>query len=60
MEHKPIATDAEHEAALREVETLMDAEFGMPEGGRLDILISLIQAYESKHFPLDLSDSVEG
>lgn len=45
--------------ALKEVESLMTAESNTPEGKKLDVLVTLIEAYERKHFPLDLPDPVE-
>lgn len=59
MEIKPIKTDADYRAALKEVESLMSADPNTPEGEKLDILVTLIEAYEHKHFPLDLPDPVE-
>lgn len=59
MNIKPIKTDADYRAALKEVESLMTAEPNTPEGEKLDILATLIEAYECKHFPLDLPDPVE-
>lgn len=59
MDIKPIRTRRDYEAALRAVETLMTAKRGTPEGDRLDILTTLVEAYEARHFPLDLPDPVE-
>lgn len=59
MDIKPIRTDDDYRAALREVESLMLAEFGSPEGDRLDVLATLVDAYESKHFPMELPDPVD-
>lgn len=59
MEIKPIKTDADYRAALKEVETLMMAELNTPEGDRLDVLVTLVEAYEQKHFPIDLPDPIE-
>ena len=56
MEIKPIRSDIDHEAALKEIETLMDAQPGTPEGDRLDVLVTLVEAYESKHFPIPEPD----
>ena len=56
---KPIKTDNDYRAALKEVETLMTAESGTPEGEKLDVLVTLIEAYERNHFPLDLPDPIE-
>jgi HTH-type transcriptional regulator / antitoxin HigA len=58
-EIKPIRTEADHEAALLEVEQLWGAPLGTPEGDRLDILATLIAAYEDRHFPFDLPDPIE-
>ena len=59
MKIRPIKTKADYEAALREVEKLMSADFGTPEGDTLDVLVTLIEAYEAKHFPMDFPDPVE-
>ena len=59
MNIKPIRTKADHKAALKEIESLMMAKFGTPDGDRLDVLVTLVEAYENKHFPLDLPDPVE-
>lgn len=59
MNIKLIEIDADYRAALKEVETLMTAESNSSEGEKLDVLVSLIEAYERKHFPLDLSIPVE-
>ena len=59
MEIKPIRTRADYRAALKEIEALMAAERDTPEGDRLDILVTLVEAYETKHYPLDLPDPVE-
>ena len=56
MEIKPIRTKADHGAALKEIEALMNAKAGTPEGERLDVLATLVEAYERKHFPMDLPD----
>ena len=59
MDIKPIRTRKDYEAALRTIEGLMDAKRGTPEGDKLDILAILVEAYEAKHFPIDLPDPVE-
>lgn len=59
MNIKPIRTDADYRASLKEIETLMMAEPNTPEGEKLDVLVTLIEAYERKLFPLDLPDPVE-
>lgn len=59
MDIKPIRTDDDYRAALREVESLMLAEFGSPEGDRLDVLATLVEVYESKHFPMEFPDPID-
>ena len=59
MDIKPIKTDADYRATLKEVEGLMLAESDTPEGEKLDVLVTLVEAYERKHYPLDLPDPVE-
>ena len=59
MDIKPIRTKRDYRAALKEIESLMAARAGTPEGERLDILATLIEAYEKQHFPMDLPDAVE-
>jgi HTH-type transcriptional regulator/antitoxin HigA len=56
---KPIRTEADYEAALAEVERLWGSKLGTPKGDRLDVLATLIDAYESEHFPMDPPDPVE-
>ena len=59
MDIKPIKADADYRAALKEIETLMMTEPDTPEGEKLDVLVTLVEAYEQKHYPLDLPDPVE-
>ena len=59
MDIKPIKTKADYKAALKAVEALMGAKARTPEGDRLDVLVTLIEAYERQHFPMDLPDAVE-
>lgn len=58
-ELKPIRTRKDYEAALAEVERLWGARSGTPKGDRLDILATLIEAYEAKHYPMDPPDPIE-
>ncbi len=51
-EIKPIRTKAEHRAALKEINALMSARPGTPEGDRLDVLATLVEAWEKKRYPL--------
>jgi HTH-type transcriptional regulator/antitoxin HigA len=59
MDIKPIRTKADYRAALKEIERLMNAQADTPQGERLDVLATLVEAYERKHFPMDLPDPVE-
>jgi HTH-type transcriptional regulator/antitoxin HigA len=59
MDIKPIKTEADYQAALKEIESLMMAAIDTPEGEKLDVLTTLVEAYEAKHFPMDLPDPVE-
>ena len=52
MEIRPIKTEEDYRATLREIETLMDAALGSGEEDRLDVLATLVQTYESKHYPI--------
>ncbi len=55
---RPIRTKADYRAALKEVERLWDAEPGTPAGDRVDVLVTLIEAYEAKHFPIAAPDPI--
>ena len=56
---KPIRTNADYDAALLELKKLWGAKSGTIQGDRLDVLATLIDAYESEHFPMDPPDPVE-
>jgi HTH-type transcriptional regulator/antitoxin HigA len=58
MNIKPIKTEADYRATLKEIESLMDARPNTTKGDRLDVLTTLVEAYERKRFPLDLPDAV--
>ncbi|AMO95532.1 hypothetical protein CFter6_2866 [Collimonas fungivorans] len=49
----------DHRAALIEIDALMSSEFNTPDGNRLDILATLVEAFEVKHFPMELPDPVD-
>lgn len=59
MEIKPIKTAADHAAALDEIDGLMSAELGQSEGDRLGVLATLVEAYEAKHFPMELPNPID-
>jgi HTH-type transcriptional regulator/antitoxin HigA len=56
---KPIRTKQDYEAALAELERLCGAKSKTPEGDRLDVLATLIDAYENAHYPMDPPDPIE-
>jgi len=61
MDIRPIHTEADYKAALKEIAALMDSDpdLGTPEGDRLEILATLVQAYEAKHLPMAAPDPIE-
>lgn len=56
---KPIRTEADYEAALARIDEIFEAELDSPEGRELDALVDLVESYESKHFPLEESDTAK-
>ena len=59
MNITPIRTKADHKAALKTIESLMRAKANTPDGDRLDVLVTLVEAYERAHFPMDLPDAID-
>lgn len=59
MEIKPIRTEADYEAALQEIDRVWGAPYGSPEGDKLDVLVTLVEAYEAKHHPIPPPDPIE-
>lgn len=59
MEIKPIRTEEDYQAALEEIERLMDAQPDTPAGDRLDVLATLVEAWEEKHCPIEEPDPIE-
>lgn len=59
MDIKPIKTEADYKAALAEVEHLFDSIPNTPEGDRLEVLATLIEAYEEKHYSIPAPDPIE-
>ena len=55
----PIRTEADHKAALARIDVLMDAVAGTPEADELSVLADLVEAYEAKHFSIELPTPVE-
>jgi HTH-type transcriptional regulator / antitoxin HigA len=58
MELRPIKTELDYQNALQEIETLFDAEPNSPECDRLDILTTLVEAYEQKYYPIEAPDAI--
>jgi HTH-type transcriptional regulator/antitoxin HigA len=56
MHIKPIRTKADHRAALKEIDGLMSARPGTPEGDRLDVLATMVEAWEKKRYAIALSN----
>jgi HTH-type transcriptional regulator/antitoxin HigA len=61
MSVRPIRSEADHRVALAEVSALMDRDpdLGTPEGDRLEVLVTLVQAYESKRYAIEAPSPVE-
>jgi HTH-type transcriptional regulator/antitoxin HigA len=59
MDIKPIKTETDYQAALEEIEKLFDAAPDTPEGDRLDVLVTLVEAYEEKHYSIPKPDPIE-
>jgi HTH-type transcriptional regulator / antitoxin HigA len=59
MDIAPIKSHRDYRRVLREIEGLMHARRNSPEGDRLDVLVTLVEAWERKHYRLDLPDPVE-
>jgi HTH-type transcriptional regulator/antitoxin HigA len=59
MKIKPIKTEEDYKLALAKVSELMDAEINISEGDELDILATLIESYEAKHYMIDKPDPIE-
>ena len=59
MDIRPIKTKRDYEKALRRIDTLMSAKAGTDEGDELDVLATLVDAYERKRFPMETADPVE-
>ncbi|MBU4226147.1 MAG: helix-turn-helix domain-containing protein [Chloroflexi bacterium] len=59
MEIKPIRTETDYDAALKEIEHLMEAQPGTPEADRLEVLSTLVAAYEDEHYSIPAPDPVE-
>src|SRR5260221_11230341 len=58
MKINPIKNDASHDEALCAIESLWGSPEGTPKGDRLEVLLSLVEAYERSHYPIDAPDPV--
>src|SRR6266404_1602075 len=58
MEIHPIRTDADYRHALGEIERLWDADPGTPDGDYVEVLSTLIEAYEARHHPIPAPDPI--
>jgi len=56
---RPIRTEKDYDAAFKEVERLWGAKSGTPDGDQLEVLATLIEAYEDRHYPMDPPDPIE-
>lgn len=59
MDIKPIRTEEEYEAALKEVEELWGAVPETPEGDRFEVLFTLVEAYEEQHYEILPPDPID-
>ena len=59
MNIRPIRNSSDHESALKRIEALMSSQNGTTEGDELDVLATLVDAYEKEHFPIEAPDPVE-
>src|ERR1700733_7443713 len=58
MDVRPIRTEADYQQSLAEIATLMDAGMGSGDGDRLDVLATLVEAYEAAHVPIEAPDPI--
>jgi len=59
MDIKPIETESDYNATLVEIECLMEADLNTTEGDKLDVLTTLVEAYEEKYYPICPPDPIE-
>lgn len=59
MEIKPIRTDEDYENALQEIDALFNADPESSEGDKLEVLVTLVEAYEAKYYSIDLPDPID-
>jgi HTH-type transcriptional regulator/antitoxin HigA len=59
MEISPIKTESDYAAAMHRIEAVWGAAWGTREGDELEVLVTLVEAYERQHYPIDLPDPIE-
>jgi HTH-type transcriptional regulator / antitoxin HigA len=59
MDIRPLKTETDYNDALAEIEQLWGAEVNTPAGDKLDVLVTLVEAYENVHYPIDPPDPIE-
>ncbi len=59
MNIKPVKTDADYQAALREIESLFEATPNTPQGDRLEVLVTLVEVFEEQNYAIPAPDPVE-
>jgi len=59
MAYKVIKTDEDYQRVLSRIDELMDAESNTPEGDELELLVTLVELYEDKKYPIDMPDTIE-
>lgn len=59
MDIKPIKSEADYQSALKEIEKLFGAQPGTPDGDHLEVLVTLVEAYEDEHYQIPLPDPIE-
>lgn len=60
MEINPIRSEDDYKNTLKEIELLWESPIGTPEGDRLDVLVTLVEAYETEHYPIPVIDDPVG
>ncbi len=58
MNIKPVKTKKDHVNALKRIDQLMGAKANSPQGDELDVLVTLVEAFEAKHYPIDAPDPI--
>jgi HTH-type transcriptional regulator / antitoxin HigA len=60
MEIKPIRNEEDYQNTLKEIESLWESPINSPEGDRMEVLVTLVEAYETEHFPIPVIDDPVG